>query len=63
MNNNNIWDTLIELVRAPFGWVDKIFAYFGLYTQGYSKYLVYGFLIFVLSKILKIKVNIDTKKS
>lgn len=63
MQNKNIWDTLIELIQAPFGWVNQLIAYFGLYTQGYSKYIVYGFLIFVLSKLLKVKVNIDTKKA
>lgn len=35
-------------------WIDTGFSWFGFYSNGYSKYLVYGLLIFLLSKMLKI---------
>lgn len=48
------------LIDKLTGWVDKGFEFFGLYTSKYSKYLVYALLLFVLSKVLKIKLNLDT---
>lgn len=52
--------TIDGLVGKLTGWVDKAFEFFGLYTSKYSKYLVYALMLFVLSKILKINLKLDT---
>jgi hypothetical protein len=54
--------TIDGLVGKATGWVDKLFEFFGVYTAKYSKYLVYGLIIFLLGKMLKIKFNIDTSR-
>lgn len=37
--------------------VDQVFGFFGFYSQNYSKPLVYGLLIFVGAKMLKVKLD------
>lgn len=52
--------TVDDLVGKITGWVDKLFEFFGLYTSKYSKYLVYALMLFVVSKILKVNLKLDT---
>jgi hypothetical protein len=40
------------------GWVDRLFSNFEGYSKGYSELLVYALLIWVLGKMLKIKINL-----
>jgi hypothetical protein len=49
-----------SLIGKLTGYIDKLFEFFGLYTSKYSKYLVYALLLFVASKIFKIKLNLNT---
>jgi hypothetical protein len=51
-----------NLVNKVTGWIDNLFNSFGFYTQGYSQYLVYGLLIFLLSKMLKVKLDVNVGK-
>lgn len=54
----------MEMVQNLLDWlqgiVDKIIEYFGYYTNNYSKYLVYALLLFIVSKMLKLKVDVKT---
>jgi hypothetical protein len=52
--------TASGLITKATGWVDKGFEFFGLYTSKYSKYLVYGLLIFLASKMFKFNFKINT---
>lgn len=49
---------LEKLTNKAIEWVDAAIAFFGLYTTKYSKYLVYGLLIFLAAKIFKVKINL-----
>lgn len=49
-----------DLISKITGWIDHLFGWGDTYTAGYSKLLVYGLLIFLLSKMLKIKLNINS---
>ncbi len=51
---------LTNLITKITGWIDRVFGFGDYYTAGYSKYLVYGLLIFLLSKMLKVKVDYKT---
>jgi hypothetical protein len=51
-------DSINGLVGKATGWIDTLFSFFGLYTSKYSKYLVYALLLFLASKIFKIKLNL-----
>lgn len=53
-------DFLTGLVNKMTGWVDRLFGFGDFYSAGYSKLIVYGVLLFVLSKILKVKVDYKT---
>lgn len=48
------------VVNKASGWVDNLFSIFGVYTASYSKYIVYGLLILAISKVIKIKFNVNT---
>jgi hypothetical protein len=56
-------DLVNVLIAKIIEWVDKLIKFFtesfGLYTTQYSKYIMYGILIFLLSKIFKIKWNLN----
>jgi hypothetical protein len=54
--------TVDGLVGKTPGWIDQIFAFFGLYTSKYSKYIVYIIGILALAKIFKVRLNLDTGK-
>jgi len=49
------------LVKKITGWIDSLFYYFGSYSNSYSKFFVYGLLIYLLSKLLKVKVDVKTE--
>lgn len=55
-------DAVTSLIAKLSGWVDKLLEFFGLYTTKYSKYIIYALLIFVASKMLKIKLNLGGGK-
>jgi hypothetical protein len=42
--------------------IDQLFSFFGVYTTKYSELLVYALLIFLASKILKVKLNVGGGK-
>lgn len=50
-------NVLTGLVTSITGWINRLFGFGDFYSAGYSKYLVYGLLIFLLSKMLKVKVD------
>lgn len=54
-------DTVTGLVGKITGWVDTLFSYFGTYSKDYSKWVVYIIAGLVLSKMLKIKLNLGGK--
>jgi hypothetical protein len=54
-------DFFKDIINKMVAWVDEIFGFFGIYTSKYSELLVYGLLIFLASKIFKIKVNYSNK--
>lgn len=37
--------------------IDTLFGFFGFYTKNYSKYLVYALLLWIATKIFKIKLD------
>lgn len=39
------------------GWIDTLFGWFGYYSERYSSLLVTGLLLFVASKIFKVKLG------
>lgn len=51
---------LTGLVTSITGWINRLFGFGDFYTAGYSKLLVYGFLLFMAAKIFKIKVDYKT---
>lgn len=53
------FDNIINTLER---WINKVFGYFDFYNANYSKYIVYGGLIYLLSNMLKVKVNLDTRK-
>jgi hypothetical protein len=53
-------NVLTGLVSKITGWIDRLFGFGDYYTSGYSKYIVYAGLIFVLSKMLKVKIDYKT---
>lgn len=48
------------LIAKIISWVDHLFNWGDQYTPAYSKLLVYGLLIFLTSKVLKVKWNLNT---
>jgi hypothetical protein len=52
-----------SIVNKMVGWVDRIFQNFEGYSSGYSELLVYGLLIYLVGKMLKIKLNVNTGTS
>lgn len=46
------------LIGKLTGWIDRLFANFEGYSSKYSEFFVYGLLIFLLGKMLKIKINL-----
>lgn len=56
----------MEMAQQLIDWlqkmVEKVFGFFGFYTENYSKYLVWGLLLFIASKILKLKVDVKAGK-
>lgn len=51
----NLFNTGVTLVTKTF---NKAFQYTDFYSANYSKYLVYGGLIYLLGKMMKVKVNV-----
>ena len=51
---------LTNLVSSMVGWVNRTFGFADYYTAGYSRLIVYGALLFILSKILKVKIDYKT---
>jgi hypothetical protein len=56
----------MEFVTNLVSWIkdkiDMLFTFFGSYSSKYSQLLVYGLLIFLASKIFKVKLNLNTGK-
>lgn len=50
------------LIDKMTGWIDHLFGWGDVGVNNYSKLLVYGFLIFLGSKMIKIKWNLNTGK-
>jgi hypothetical protein len=48
------------LINKIISWIDHLFNWGDQYTPAYSKLLVYGLLIFLTSKVLKVKWNLNT---
>lgn len=55
----NIFSSLSEKFIE---WIDKLFSYFEDYSEGYKKWFVYAMVFIALSKLMKVKVNLDTGK-
>jgi hypothetical protein len=55
-------DAVNQLIEKLISWVDKIFGYFDFYSANYSKFIVYGGLLFIAAKIFKIKLDIPGRK-
>lgn len=53
-------DTVNNLTNKVTGWIDQLFSFFGVYTTKYSKYIMYGVLILLASKMMKFKFDIKT---
>jgi hypothetical protein len=49
-----------NIINKITGWVDRLFSNFEGYSAGYSEFIVYALLLYILSKIFKIKLNINT---
>lgn len=55
-------DAINNLVSKMTGWVDNSFAFFGLYTSKYSKYILLLVALFLATKIFKIKLDLGGKR-
>lgn len=53
-------NVLTGLVTSITGWINRLFGFGDYYTAGYSKYIVYALLLFVASKIFKVKIDYKT---
>ncbi len=58
MNNtiDNVVGILVDLWETAKVWISKLFSW----GDSYQKYLVYGLLIFLVSKILKLNIRVNT---
>lgn len=56
----------MDMVQDLLDWiqekVDALFGYFGFYTENYSKWLVWGLILWIVSSMLKLKVDVKTGK-
>lgn len=53
-------ESINNLLEKLISWVDELLGLFTSYSSNYAKYFVYALLLFVASKIFKVKVNLDT---
>lgn len=51
----NLFKTVINKMME---WIDKLFAIFGSYSGQYSKYIIWAVLLFIASRIFKIRLNL-----
>lgn len=62
-NNINEEVSKLDLLNKLMNWmmakIDQLIGFFGFYTQNYSRLLVYGLLILLVSKMFKSKVNVN----
>jgi hypothetical protein len=54
-------DWVKGIINKGMEWIDRLFGNFEGYSSSYSQLLVYGLLIFLVSKMLKIKIDVTNK--
>lgn len=54
-------DFAAKLVDKMTEWVDRAFGSFEFYSSNWGKYLVYGFLIFLGSKLIKFNIKLGKR--
>lgn len=54
---NSVFDWMKGIVDWGKEKIDQVFGFFGFYSSNYSKLLVYGLLLFIVAKMLRVKLD------